>query len=231
MRIAAIIPARGGSKGIPKKNIKSLNGSPLISYIINEAQRSKYITDIYISTDDEEIAKISKTYGGKVPYLRPDDLATDSSPTIDSILHMTDWIINNEYIPDYICVLQCTSPLTTVKDIDGTINKLIESDMDGAVSICEAEVNPYWTNVLVDDKLEYFIEEGKRITKRQDLPKVYRLNGSIYILKTQILLDCKSLEPDNMTGYVMPNEHSVDIDTIQDFILAEFLMKEREKNA
>lgn len=232
MKIAAIIPARGGSKGISQKNIKLLNGSPLISYSIKEAQNSDYITDIYVSTDDEDIARISKTYGAQVPYLRPEDLSTDSSPTIDSILHMTEWILSNAKVkPHYICVLQCTSPLTIASDINGLIKKLIESNMDGAVSICETEVNPYWTNVFKDDRLEYFIEEGKNITRRQDLPAIYRLNGAIYVVKTEVLLSEKTLEPKNITGYLMTRENSIDIDTMQDFILAELLMKEREKNA
>ncbi|MFT9494662.1 cytidylyltransferase domain-containing protein [Anaerosolibacter sp.] len=232
MEIAAIIPARGGSKGIPKKNIKLLNGKPLISYSITEAQKSSYITDVYVSTDDQEIARISEAYGAKVPYLRPSNLSIDSSPTIDSILHMTEWLLTSgNKIPEYICVLQCTSPLTKASDIDGTIKKLIETGMDGAVSICEAEVNPYWTNVFKGDRLEYFIEEGKNITRRQDLPEIFRLNGAIYVVKTEVLLSERTLEPKNITGYVMSNESSIDIDTMQDFMLAEFLMKEREKNA
>lgn len=229
MKVAAIIPARGGSKGLPKKNIKLLDGKPLIAYTIEEAKKSQYIVDVYVSTDDKAIADIAIEYGAKVPYMRPDELSSDSSPTIDAILHMTDWIIHNDSIsPDIICVLQCTSPLRRAFDINRAIKKLIDTDMDACVSVCEAEVNPYWTNVFVGDTLEYFLEEGKKITKRQDLPKVYRQNGAVYAVKIEVLLKEKTLEPKNITGYIMNNTDSIDIDTIEDFILAEFLIQKRK---
>lgn len=226
--ILAIIPARGGSKGVPKKNIKELNGKPLISYSIEEARKSKYINRIVVSTESKEIAEISKKLGAEVPYLRPLQLAQDNSPTIDCIIHMIDWLKDKEnYVPDYICLLQCTSPLRTYEDIDGTVQKAILLNMDGAVSICEAEVNPYWTNIFEGDQLKYFIEEGKQIIRRQDLPKIYRINGAIYVIKTEILLRDKVLEPSNITGFIMENSKSIDIDDNEDFILASLLMKNK----
>lgn len=231
-KVLAIIPARGGSKGVPRKNIRELDGKPLISYTIEEAKKSKYIDRIIVSTDDEEISDISKKFCAEVPYLRPKELAQDNSSTVDCIVHMLNWLKENEnYIPDYVCLLQCTSPLRTFKDIDGTIEKMISTDMDGAVSVCEAEVNPYWTNVFEGDKLNYFIEEGKWITRRQNLPKVYSLNGSVYVIKTNILLDKKTFETENITGYIMSTENSIDIDDEIDFKFAELLMKERGKYA
>lgn len=230
--ILAIIPARGGSKGIPKKNIKSFNGKPLISFTIEEAKKSKYIDRIVVSTEDEEISKICQKYGAEVPYARPMELAKDDTPTIDCIIHMLKWFEENEhYVPDYVCLLQCTSPLRTSNDIDSAIDKMINLGMDGIVSICEAEVNPYWTNVFVEEKLEYFIESGKKITRRQELPKVYRVNGAIYILRTNVLLEKKTFEPDNITGHIMSPESSIDIDNSIDFKLAELIIKERENYA
>lgn len=230
--ILAIIPARGGSKGVPRKNIKEINGKPLIAYTIEEAIKSRYLHRIVVSTEDKEIADISKKYGAEVPYLRPIELADDKSPTIDCIIHMINWLkINEDYIPDYICLLQCTSPLRTNEDIDGTIKKAINIDLDGAISVCEAEVNPYWTNVFIDEKLKYFIEEGKNITRRQDLPQIYRINGAVYIIKTEILLNKRTFETDNMTGYIMSSNNSIDIDNEIDFKFAQLLMKESEKNA
>lgn len=231
-KILVIVPARGGSKGVPRKNIRNLNGKPLISYTIEEAKKSKYIDRVVVSTEDIEIAKVSEKFGAEVPYLRPVELSKDDSPTIDCIIHVVNWLKEKEnYIPDYVCLLQCTSPLRTYKDINGTIEKTINLNMDGAVSICESEANPYWSNVFYGDKLKYFIEEGKQITRRQDLPKVYRMNGSVYVIKTNILLEQKTFETENITGYVMNNENSVDIDNEIDFKLAELLMKECENNA
>ena len=226
----AIIPARGGSKGVPKKNIKLLNGIPLIGHTLMEAKKSKYLNRVIVSTDDEEIAEISRQFNGEVPCLRPKELAKDTSPTIDSIRHIINYLKEKEnYLPDYICLLQCTSPLRTYEDIDGAIEKLSYTEFDGIISVCEVEVNPYWTNVFEKDKLKYFIEEGKNITRRQDLPKVYRYNGAIYIIKTDVFIKERTFETDNITGYVMATEKSIDIDTITDFKIAEILMKERER--
>lgn len=231
-KILAIIPARGGSKGIPRKNIKELNGKPLIAYTIEESLKSKYLDRVIVSTEDEEIAKVSKQFGAEVPYLRPVELAQDDTPTIDCVIDMLNWLKNNDdYVPEYVCLLQCTSPLRTSEDIDGTIEKMMSTGMDGAVSICEVEVNPYWTNVFNGNKLEYFLEDGRKINRRQDLPKVYRLNGAVYIIKYDLLLQEKTFEIDNITGYVMNNNRSIDIDTIIDFKLTEVIVKECKNNA
>lgn len=228
--ILAIIPARGGSKGVPKKNIKLLNGIPLIGYTIQEARKSKYINRLVVTTDDIEISEMAKKFGAEVPYLRPKELATDTSLTVDSIMHMINYLQEIEnYMPDYICLLQCTSPFRKYEDIDNAIEKLIYSEFDGIISVCEAEVNPYWTNIFEDNKLKYFIQEGKYIGRRQDLPKVYRYNGAIYIIKTEVFAKKKSFETDNITGYIMSNKKSIDIDTELDFKIAEIFMKEREQ--
>ena len=228
-KILAIIPARGGSKGVPKKNIKELSGMPLIGYTIREAKKSKYISRVVVSTDENKIAEVTTNFGAEIPCLRPDELSGDTSSTVECVTHMINYLKKNEdYEPDYICLLQCTSPLRTVEDIDGAIEKLFNTNFDGIVSVCEAETNPYWTNVFENDKLKYFLEEGKTITRRQDLPKIYRYNGAIYIIKTGVFLREKSFETENITGYIMSNEKSIDIDTIIDFKVAEILIKERE---
>ncbi|GKX65523.1 cytidylyltransferase domain-containing protein [Inconstantimicrobium mannanitabidum] len=226
--ILAIIPARGGSKGLPRKNVKELDGKPLISYTIEEAKKSKYIDRIVVSTEDEEIAKVSKQFGAQVPCLRPQELAEDYSTSVDCVLHMLKWLKYSEnYTPDYVCLLQCTSPLRDSDDIDGAIEKIIEIGMDAVVSICEAEVNPYWTTILNGDKLEYFLEEGRKITRRQELPKVYRVNGAIYLIETKVFVENKTFEPENLTGFIMNNNRSIDIDNNEDFMLAELLIKQR----
>lgn len=228
--ILAIIPARGGSKGLPGKNIKELNGKPLIAYTIEAASESKYIDRVVVSTDDMEIANISMSYGGEVPCLRPKELSNDMSPTIDCVIHMLDYLkTNQEYIPEYVALLQCTSPLRNNRHLDEAIEKLKSTKKDAIVSVCEAEVNPYWANVFEGDNLEYFIEEGRKILRRQDLPKVYRENGAIYIIKTDVLIKEKTFEPRSLTGYIMSNESSIDIDTLIDFKFAEIIIKEKSE--
>lgn len=227
-KVLAIIPARGGSKGLPRKNIKELEGKHLIGYAIEGARGSKYIDRVIVSTEDSEIAQISKMYGAEVPYLRPQILAGDSSLIIDVVLNMLEYLSKNEgYIPYYVLLLQATSPLRTSIHIDEAIEKLLASKYDGIVSVCEAEINPYWTNIFVGDKLEYFLEAGKLITKRQDLPLVYRNNGAIYMVKTEELINKKTFEIENITGYIMDRESSIDIDTSFDFKLAKLIMESR----
>lgn len=230
--VLAIIPARGGSKGVPRKNIKSLNGKALIGYTIEAAKSSKYIDKTIVSTEDEQIKAVALNFGAEIPFLRPKELATDMSPSIDGILYTINRLQEEyNYIPEYVCLLQCTSPLRTGKHIDEAFLKLKETNMDAIVSVCESEVNPYWSNVFNGNKLDYFLECGKTITRRQDLPEVYRMNGAIYIVKTEVLMEMKTFEPEKLTGYIMDNMDSVDIDTKLDFKLAELVIKERENNA
>jgi len=222
--ILAIIPARGGSKGLKRKNILDFMGKPLIAHTIEQAKNSKYISRIIVSTEDEGIAAISKEYGAEIPFMRPNELASDSSSANDVIEYTVKELEKREgYKPDLICLLQCTSPLRTSEDIDNTINKLFSTNSDSAVSITEAKSNPYWTNILVDDKLQYFIEKGKEIKRRQDLPKIYELNGAVYVVKTNAFLKEKTLETQNITGYIMKEENSIDIDNIIDFKIAEII--------
>ncbi|MBN1035234.1 acylneuraminate cytidylyltransferase family protein [Clostridium botulinum] len=227
--ILAIVPARGGSKGLPGKNILNLNGKPLIAHTILASKNSKFVTRVVVSTDDKEIAKISKKYGAEVPYLRPSSLAKDKSLTIDSVFHMLDYLEKYEcYFPEYVLLLQCTSPLRNEQHIDEAIEKLVKSNFHGIISICESEVNPYWTNILKNENLQYFLEEGKNITRRQDLPNIYRYNGAIYLAKTEVLKRERTFEVENLTGYVMDRESSIDIDTEIDFKIAEIIMKNKD---
>lgn len=229
--VLAIIPARGGSKGIPRKNIKDLCGKPLIAWTI-EALKSKYIDRTIVSTEDEEIAEISKKYGAEIPFLRPKELAEDNTPTVDVVVDLINWLERYEgYKYDYVCVLQCTSPFRKYLDIDKCLEKIETVQMDGIVSICEVATNPYWTNIFEGYRLKYFIEEGRSLTRRQQLPKVYRYNGAIYIVRKEALIKQKTLEPENMTGYIMSKENSIDIDDMIDFKLAEILIKECDNNA
>jgi N-acylneuraminate cytidylyltransferase/CMP-N,N'-diacetyllegionaminic acid synthase len=226
-KILAIIPARGGSKGIPQKNIRLLNNKPLIAYTIEEAMKSKLVDRVIVSTENEEIYKISKQYGAELPFMRPVEFAQDSTPGIDPILHCIKWMeINENYVPDYVVCLQCTSPFRRAEQIDEALKRIIEEDADSLVSLREIEENPYWMKKLVNGKMQNFLENIELISRRQELPPVYLLNGAIYIAKTESLLKNGNWYADNTIPYIMDKISSTDIDDILDFQFAEFLMKE-----
>lgn len=221
-KILAIIPARGGSKGVPRKNIRELAGKPLIAWTIKEAKKSKYIDRLILSTEDDEIIEVAKQYGCEVPFKRPIELAQDDTPGIDPVLHAI------EQCPgyDYVVLLQPTSPLRTVDDIDGCIEQLFSSDgTNFCVSVTEPEKSPYWMYTLEDERMVPLLPKDTLVTRRQDLPKVYALNGAIYVAKTEKLIEEKSFLSSNTSGYIMPQERSFDIDTLIDFTICDLLKK------
>ena len=229
-RVMAIIPARGGSKGLPGKNIKNLGGKPLIAHTIEVARSSKYLDRIIVTTDDQEIRKVALEYGAEVPFLRPKELSGDNSPTIDAVLHCLEYIKENEeYIPDYICLLQCTVPLRTSEDIDRCIEKCILSAYESCISVCEVQSSPYWMKKFEGEKLVHLMDQKDTILRRQDLPQVYEINGAVYVISTQALLAHQSIHIENTTGYIMPKERSVDIDDELDFMLAETILRYNHK--
>ena len=215
--ILAIIPARGGSKRLPGKNILDFAGKPLIAWTIDAALKSKYINNIIVSTDDAQIASIAKEYGAKVPFLRPDNLASDEATTIDVVLDLLSRI-SEKY--KYIALLQPTSPLRTYQHIDESVEQL--GDKDSVVSVVKTEHPLEWCNTLPSDKnLDNFIDDSVRNKRSQDLPDRYRINGAIYIVKTDVLLRVKSfLLEKGAVAYVMDRYSSIDIDHKQDFIIA-----------
>lgn len=229
--VLAIIPARGGSKGVPRKNIKDLCGKPLIAWSIEEALKSKYIDRIIVSTEDKEIANISRKYGAEVPFMRPQRLAEDDTPGVEPLIHCINWLQENEnYFPDYICTLQCTSPFREFRHIDEALERLWKEKGDSIISVCKSEISPYWMKNIKDGKLVDFMKNSSIYKRRQDLPIVYRLNGALFIGKTDILLKNKNWYTDNTLAYIMGNEDSIDIDTVLDFKIAELLMKEKLSN-
>lgn len=230
--VLAIILARGGSKGIPGKNIKKIRGKPLIAYSIEAAQKAKYITRIVLSTDDEAIARVAEDYGAEVPFLRPPELATDKAKSNDAIIHALKWLNDNEgYQPDYIVLLQPTSPLRRGEDIDKAMRKLIQVDADSLVSICEVDKSPYWMRIIDGEGyLQPFIKSDKEYSSRQDLPDIYVLNGAIYIAKRDIFLQNGGFMSDKTLPYIMPRERSVDIDDMLDWKLTELLLEVAEND-
>lgn len=221
-KILGIIPARGGSKGLPGKNIKNLRGKPLIAYTIEATRKSKYIDRCIVSTDDDFIREVAIQYDAETPFLRPKEIAQDNTPTIDVIIHCLDYLKQaEEYEPDYVCILQCTVPFRTTEDIDNCIEKCLTTEFDECISVCEAKSNPQWMKKFKEEKLCAFMEQEDFSLRRQDLPKVYELNGAVYVIRTKALLKHHSLHLTNTTGYVMPEERSIDIDTPLDFLVAE----------
>ena len=223
--ILSIIPARGGSKGIPKKNIKPLLGKPLIAWTIEAAKKSKYVDRIIVSTENEEIAEISKGYGAEVPFLRPEELAKDESPTIDAIFHALEVLKEEKYNPDIVILLQPTSPLRNAKDIDSAIELFLNADCESVMSVCEVEHSPYWCFEIEGGYLKSLFGDEYRGLRRQDLEGVYMPNGAIYISIPQTLYKYKSFYCSHTIPYIMPIRRSVDIDNEVDFMLAESLIK------
>jgi CMP-N-acetylneuraminic acid synthetase len=224
MSLLAVIPARGGSKGIPGKNIRPLCGKPLIAWTIEAALRSPSVDRVVVSTEDEDIAEVARQYGAEAPFLRPIALAQDDTPGVEPVLHaLTE-------LPGYseVLLLQPTSPLRTAADIEAIVALRRTAEVPAAVSVSEAGVSPY---------LMYALDAGSHLapllgeapaTRRQDLPPAYALNGALYVADTAPFVRDGSFMTPETTAYVMPPERSVDIDTMLDWHLAEALLTERQ---
>ncbi|MBC9784429.1 acylneuraminate cytidylyltransferase family protein [Heliobacterium chlorum] len=222
--ILAIIPARGGSKGVPRKNIRILGDKPLIAWTIEEAKKSKYIDRLILSSEDSEIIATAQAWGCEIPFVRPLELAKDDTPGISPVLHAVEMLPNY----DYILLLQPTSPLRSVQDIDGCI-EWFESRKDkfsACVSVTEVEKSPYWMySVELEGSMSPILDMGEMIFRRQELAKSYSLNGAIYIAERDWLLEQKSFLGKQTGAFIMPRERSFDIDSELDFMLCEFALK------
>lgn len=222
--ILGLIPARGGSKGLPRKNIKPLLGKPLIAWTIEQALASKYLDKVIVSTEDEEIAKISKKYGAEV-IERPEKLAKDETPTVDVIFHVLEILKMKNYNSDILVLLQPTSPLRNAEDIDNAIKLFFDSDCESVVSICKVEYPPYWSFKIEEIYLKPLFDKRYLRMTRQDLERTYIPNGAIYISTPQTLYKYKGFYCNYIIPYIMPIERSIDIDNEIDFMLAELLVK------
>ncbi len=224
-----MIVARGGSKGIPRKNIKDLCGKPLIAYTIEAAQKSKYLTRTIVSTNDEEIATVARACGADVPFLRPEELAQDKSTAISAIQHALEWIKENageEY--DAVMILQPTSPLRTAEDIDASIEKFVDTNADSVMSMMELiDFSLKKLKKIENDVIVPALEEEGKISAFRDADtKIYKRNAAIYLTKLEYILQ-NDLFGKVSRPYVMPAERSVDINQPLDFILAEMLLNNR----
>ncbi|WP_254423485.1 cytidylyltransferase domain-containing protein [Algoriphagus sp. A40] len=219
-----VIPARGGSKGLPRKNIKDLGEKPLIQYTI-EAAREVFNDDVIcVSTDDKKIKEVVESLGLKVPFLRPPELASDTSGTYEVLLHAIDFYQNRGYIPDTLILLQPTSPFRTGIHIKEAL-ALFDNSLEMVVSVKETKSNPYY--VLKEEDSNGWLVNSKEsnFNRRQDCPKVWEVNGAIYLINIEALKSKKINELSKVKKYVMSEESSLDIDDLVDFELAEIFLE------
>ncbi len=230
-KILAIIPARGGSKGVPGKNIKMLAGKPLIAWTIETALSAPCLDRVILSTDDEKILKIGKKYGAETPFLRPASIAGDDTTDMPVYEHALTWLADNEkFYPDIIVWLRPTTPLRTSKDIEQAVDLLIQKKPDWVRSVCEVEHHPYWMYKLNEGLMEPFVDGIKieNFIRRQLLPPAYRLNGAVDVGWRSTILEKKLLYSGVIEAYIMPVDRSVDIDTKLDFKISETIMTQEK---
>jgi len=222
--VLAIIPARGGSKGLPGKNIKSVGGKPLIAWTIEAALASKFIDRVVLSSDDEAIINTAKQYGCEAPFVRPKELAQDDSPAIDTVLHAL------QQLPQYdiTVLLQPTCPLRSAEDIDNALSIMFSKNAKSCVSVTTPEKSPYWMYTVNSfNRMNPLLDKKLAAKQRQELPPVYVLNGAIYAIYSDVLLNTRSFVPDGTVPFMMDKEHSVDVDYQLDLDFVEFLLHKK----
>ncbi len=226
-KVLALIPARGGSKGIKNKNIINIKGKPLLAYSILAAQGSKYIDDIVVSTDSATIANVARQYRAEAPFMRPAELATDTSKTIDAVIHAIHELGKMGRNYDILCLLQPTQPLRTASDIDGAIEMFAAHGNRGVVSVSPVNDNPILIRKIDNKSGELLpLLPVCGSIRRQDMPAYYRVNGCIYVNAVQDIHSESSFN-DNVIPYIMAKSHSVDIDEEEDIALAEYYLHDK----
>ncbi len=219
-KILAVIPARGGSKGVLRKNVRMIAGKPLIAWSIEAAKQATFVDKVILSTDDAEIAEVAQVFDCDVPFMRKPELACDETSTnavlIDALERMPGY--------DWVLLLQPTSPLRSAEDIDNAIRICFENQAPSCVSVTLAEESPYWMYELNDSDCMRPLLTHQSVERRQDLPPVYSLNGAIYLAKIEWFLEHKTFITHETIAYKMPRNRSVDLDTEQDFQLLKFIL-------
>jgi CMP-N,N'-diacetyllegionaminic acid synthase len=224
-KIIAIIPARSGSKKLRDKNIRELNGKPLMAYTIEAAVKSGVFSEIIVSTDSPEYVKIARQYGAYIPFLRPDNLSTDAASSSDVIVHAIEEMQKQGMVYECFMLLQPTSPLRTPEDIVGAINLFENKKANSVVGVCEMDHSPLWSNTLdATLSMDNFLSDaGNKM--RQDLPTYYRINGALYLSRVEYFLKHRTFYKEKSFAFIMARDHSIDIDDLIDFILAELLLQ------
>jgi CMP-N-acetylneuraminic acid synthetase len=227
VKVLGLIPARGGSKGVPRKNARLLCGKPLLAYTAEAALGSRRLTNVVLSTDDPEIAEIGKSCGVEVPFLRPSELADDEAPMLPVVQHALSWFKERGREFDAVCLLQPTNPLRRSDHIDGCIDLLEQSGADSVVTVLPvpAEHHPYWVYFQSEDGL-LRLSTGATdpITRRQQLPAAFHREGSVYVTRCNVVLEKNSLYGSRLVGFQLDRDQSVNIDAPADWELAERLI-------
>jgi len=233
VKVLGVTLARGGSKSVPKKNIKLLDGIPVIAHTIKEALKSNLITRYVVSTDDVEIQKVAIKYGAEAPFLRPSEFATDTASSVAALQHAVDWVEKDEGMQyDYVIELMATNPMKTVDDINHCIKKLIDTGADSVIAVHRLDDHhPARIKKIVDDRIVDFCVPEKLESRRQDLtPEAYIRSGSIYALRRDhLMIQGQRYGSVESRPYILPPERAVNIDSEIDFLIAEQLLKKREK--
>ena len=226
-RILAIIPARGGSKGLPGKNIRELCGKPLIAWSIEHAQKSKYVDEIFISTDSREIADVAEKYGAPCPELRPAELARDTAPSSEFIVYTLNKMKNENKPFDYFILLEPTSPLRDVEDVDKSIEMLIDNhEGESCVGVAmSGTIHPAFMVVKSENGFLKTLMPDDSTLRRQDLPDVYFFEGSVYVSNVEAYLQKRNFYHDKTIPYVVPEWKSHEVDDFVDFTIIEAIMK------
>ena len=224
----ALIPARGGSKGIPRKNVLLVGGQPLIAWTIAAALAAPGVSRVLVSTDDPEIAAVARAHGAEVPFLRPAALATDSASSLEVALHALDWLEKEELItPEYLLLLQPTSPLRRSTDIVAAMQLAATQDADAVLGVCEAAPHPYLARTVSSEGvISDFLPISPKPATRQEYPPAYVINGALYLIRSATLRAERTFQPPGALACIMPVERSLDIDTPWEMRLVDLLLRE-----
>ncbi len=223
-KVLSIIPARGGSKGLPRKNVLPLGGKPVISWTIDAALKSRTLSSVIVTTDDSEIASIAENAGAELPFMRPNELASDTAPMVDTVIHA---LLAFEHIKrqtfEAVALLQPTCPLRTPRDIDGSVELLYKTGADSVITVHKVDsAHPYYMYRLKDGAPEHIMAPPSGLTRRQDYEDIYLRNGLVYVTRREVLLEQKSFYGKSQQAFVTDPMRSVNIDTQTDFDLAAF---------
>lgn len=226
MRVLGLIPARGGSKGIPRKNIRPLGGKPLLAWTIEAARASRLLARVILSTEDEEIAAVGRAWGVEVPFLRPRELAEDDTPTLPVVLHAVEWLEARGEAYDAVCLLQPTSPFRKPEWIDGCVELLQRERADSAITVRRIpdEFHPFWALLRAEGGWLRFLSGSGIPARRQDLPPAYHRDGAVYVVRCDVLKGRQTLYGEKVAGFEVSGVGSVNLDTEPDWNRAEELL-------
>jgi CMP-N-acetylneuraminic acid synthetase len=223
--VLGLVVARGGSKGLPRKNVLPLGGRPLIAWTVEAARGARSLTRAIVSSEDAEILERAREAGGETPFVRPAALATDTASSLDVALHALDWLAAHEsQHPDVLVLLPATAPMRRARHIDEAVTTLLgDATLEAVVAVTDPDYPPYWMLTVTAGRLAWLFPEGGKAERRQDLPTAFRPNGAIYAIRTAALRAQRTFYPRVTAPYVMPRAESVNIDSALDFRLAELL--------